>query len=44
VIGDINDEGAGQVAGEIGATAAHLDVTAPESAVDVVASMVPSRS
>jgi 2-hydroxycyclohexanecarboxyl-CoA dehydrogenase len=37
VIGDINDEGAEQVAGEIGATAAHLDVTAPESAVELVA-------
>ena len=37
VIGDINEDGAGKVAGEIGATAARLDVTSPESATEVVA-------
>jgi 2-hydroxycyclohexanecarboxyl-CoA dehydrogenase len=37
VIGDINDAGAAEVAAEIGGTAAHLNVTAPESATEVVA-------
>jgi len=37
VIGDINEDGAGQVAGDIGATAARLDVTVPESATELVA-------
>jgi 2-hydroxycyclohexanecarboxyl-CoA dehydrogenase len=37
VIGDINDAGAAEVAAEIGGTATHLDVTAPESATEVVA-------
>ena len=37
VIGDINEDGAAKVAGEIGATAARLDVTLPESATDLVA-------
>jgi 2-hydroxycyclohexanecarboxyl-CoA dehydrogenase len=37
VIGDINEDGAGKVAGEIGATAARLDVTSPDSATEVVA-------
>ena len=37
VIGDINEDGAAKVAGEIGATAARLDVTSPESATDLVA-------
>jgi 2-hydroxycyclohexanecarboxyl-CoA dehydrogenase len=37
VIGDIDEASAGEVAGEIGATAAGLDVTDPESANAVVA-------
>src|SRR3954447_18693430 len=41
VIGDVNDELAGQVASEVGAEAAHLDVTDPQSAVDLVAAHGP---
>lgn len=37
VIGDVNEAGAGEVAQEIGATAARLDVTDPESARGLVA-------
>lgn len=37
VIGDVNEAGAGDVAQEIGATAARLDVTDPESARGLVA-------
>jgi 2-hydroxycyclohexanecarboxyl-CoA dehydrogenase len=37
VIGDVNSEGAAEVAGEIGAEATRLDVTSPESATAVVA-------
>ena len=37
VIGDVNEAGAGEVAQEIGATAARLDVTEPESARGLVA-------
>ena len=36
VIGDLNDEGARQVAGEIGAEAVGLDVADPESVAAVV--------
>ncbi len=37
VIGDFNDEAAARVAAEVGATAAHLDVTSPDDATAVVA-------
>ena len=37
VIGDVNIEGAGAVAAEVGAVAGHLDVTKPDSAVSLVA-------
>ena len=37
VIGDIDDQSAGEVAGEIGATATGLDVTEPDSASAAVA-------
>jgi 2-hydroxycyclohexanecarboxyl-CoA dehydrogenase len=37
VIGDIDEKGAGEVAGEIGATATGLDVTEPDSASTAVA-------
>ena len=37
VIGDVNDELAGEIASEVGAQAAHLDVTDPQSATDLVA-------
>jgi 2-hydroxycyclohexanecarboxyl-CoA dehydrogenase len=37
VIGDIDDQSAGEVAGEIGATATDLDVTEPDSASAAVA-------
>ena len=37
VIGDVNEAGAGEVAQDIGATAARLDVTDPESARGLVA-------
>src|SRR5262245_12787907 len=36
VIGDVNSDGAVELAGEIGAAAARLDVTDPQSAIDVV--------
>ncbi|MQA73178.1 MAG: SDR family oxidoreductase [Solirubrobacterales bacterium] len=37
VIGDLNDDGAAEVASEIGAAAGHLDVTRPESSIELVA-------
>ena len=37
VIGDLNTDGAGRVAGEVGAVAAHLDVSSPQSSLDLVA-------
>ena len=44
VIGDIDDQSAGEVAGEIGATATVLDVTKPDSASAAVAGTGRSRS
>jgi len=41
VIGDLNVEGAERVASEIGASAGHLDVTDPQSSVDLIASHGP---
>ena len=41
VIGDLNVDAAEQVAAEIGASATHLDVTDPASAVDLVAERGP---
>jgi NAD(P)-dependent dehydrogenase (short-subunit alcohol dehydrogenase family) len=41
VIGDVNADAAAEVAGEIGAEAAYLDVTSPQSANDVVAEYGP---
>ena len=41
VIGDLNTDLAADVAGEVGAEAAHLDVTDPQSAADLVAAHGP---
>jgi 2-hydroxycyclohexanecarboxyl-CoA dehydrogenase len=41
VIGDVNVDGAREVAGEISADASHLDVTQPQSARDLVAEFGP---
>ena len=41
VIGDLNEEGAGKVAGEIGGEAVQLDVTEPASAAAVVEALGP---
>ncbi len=41
VIGDINDQGAAELAAELGVGSARLDVTEPQSAVDLVAAHGP---
>ena len=41
VIGDLNEEGAGKVAGEVGGEAVQLDVTEPASAAAVVEALGP---